>query len=617
MRLNICSCLLVFVLGCKVTAAIKHEVVEEKQPVSLPCLHSVEGEVTWSRETNGHRVDILTGDGDADKKHIADPGRRYSSLADKSLYILSVTVSDSGTYLCNNAAAVELTVIPSGTTRLIAPKSTTVTLNCPLDVGVSHVPTWRQDRHEVQQDERVHVSPVTKTLTIGQLMTHDSGLYYCDGKLAAYLTVMEAETSDRGTTRYKATEKTSITLNCPRDVGGSHVPTWSKDGSEVQENIWVYVSHVDKTLTLTYVQPRDSGLYYCDGKPAVYLTVMEAETSDRGTTRLVAPKSTTVTLNCPLDVGGSHVPTWRQDRREVQQDEWVHVSPVSKTLTIRQLMTHDSGLYYCDGKLAVYLTVMEAETSDRGTTRLVAPVLTTVTLNCPLDVGGSDVPTWSKDGREIQQNEWVHVSPVNKTLTIGYVQPGESGLYYCDGKPAVYLTVMEADTSDRGKQTMTRPPTTTTKPTTTMKPTITKKPPTTTNPIRTTTTEPPKKRTKKPTKNRTTTSKPTTTKLTNTTSPSSSTVAPTDHQLTLTLVIGIVVPLLLIILLLIFYLIHRCRLKMRGTEERCHVYDEIQGGAEFQVTNGVERVPVSAVAYCMVEYPATPRPNETVYSQVN
>lgn len=23
-----------------------------------------------------------------------------------------------------------------------------------------------------------------------------------------------------------------------------------------------------------------------------------------------------------------------------------------------------------------------------------------------------------------------------------------------------------------------------------------------------------------------------------------------------------------------------------GTEERCHVYDEIQGGAEFQVTNG-------------------------------
>ncbi|XP_030268628.1 hemicentin-1-like [Sparus aurata] len=197
MRWNICSCLLVFVLGCKVTAATKHEVVEEKQSVSLPCLHSVEGEVTWSRETNGHRVDILTVGGDVEKKHISDPDRRRSSLADKSLYIRSVTVSDSGTYLCNNAAAVELTVIPSETTRLVAPKSTTVTLNCPLDVG------------------------------------------------------------------------------------GSHVPTWSKDGSEVQENIWVYVSHVDKTLTLTYVQPRDSGLYYCDGKPAVYLTVMEAETSDR------------------------------------------------------------------------------------------------------------------------------------------------------------------------------------------------------------------------------------------------------------------------------------------------------------------------------------------------
>ena len=99
-------------------AAIKHETVEEKQSVFLPCPHSVVGEVTWSRETNGHRVDILTVEGDGDKKHIPDPGRRYSSLADKSLHMFKVTVSDSGTYLCNNESAVELTVIPSGNVTL-------------------------------------------------------------------------------------------------------------------------------------------------------------------------------------------------------------------------------------------------------------------------------------------------------------------------------------------------------------------------------------------------------------------------------------------------------------------------------------------------------------------
>ena len=86
------------------------------------------------------------------------------------------------------------------------------------------------------------------------------------------------------------------------------------------------------------------------------------------------------------------------------------------------------------------------------TTRLVATQWTTVILNCPHDVGRSDVPTWSKDGREVQQNQWVYVSPFNKTLAIKHVLPHYSGLYYCDGKPAVYLTVIEAETADRGER---------------------------------------------------------------------------------------------------------------------------------------------------------------------
>ncbi|XP_030266268.1 hemicentin-1-like [Sparus aurata] len=170
---------------------------------------------------------------------------------------------------------------------------------------------------------------------------------------------------------------------------------------------------------------------------------MKADTSERGTTISVAPEWTTVTLNCPRDVGGSHVPTWSTDEGELQQDEQVYVSPVDKTLTITFVLPSESGLYYCDGKPAAYLTVTEE------TTRLIAPKLTTVILNCPPVFGGYDFPTWSKDGREVQQNERVYVSPVNKTLTIRQLQPRDSGLYYCDDKPAVHLTVMEAETSNR------------------------------------------------------------------------------------------------------------------------------------------------------------------------
>ena len=85
-----------------------------------------------------------------------------------------------------------------------------------------------------------------------------------------------------GTIIRNAAEKTNVTLNCPPDAGGSDVPTWSKDGREIQKKKRFSFSPVDKTLTIRHVKLNDSGLYYCDGKPAVYLTVIKGETSDRG-----------------------------------------------------------------------------------------------------------------------------------------------------------------------------------------------------------------------------------------------------------------------------------------------------------------------------------------------
>ncbi|XP_044027586.1 integrator complex subunit 3 homolog isoform X2 [Siniperca chuatsi] len=129
-RMKIYSCLLAFVLGCNVTAEIQQKIIREKASISLRCPHSVEGKVTWSREINGNKVDILTVEADGDIRH-NDPGRRYSSLADKSLHISRATVSDTGRYFCNNEPAVELTVIPSGhkvpPTMTTTPTTTTTT----------------------------------------------------------------------------------------------------------------------------------------------------------------------------------------------------------------------------------------------------------------------------------------------------------------------------------------------------------------------------------------------------------------------------------------------------------------------------------------------------------
>ncbi|XP_038581313.1 uncharacterized protein LOC119907668 [Micropterus salmoides] len=227
----ICSCLLAFALSCKVSAAINHE--EHENPailqchqVTLRCPHPVEGKVTWSREINGNKVNILTADGDGDLRH-NDPNRRYSSPGDKSLYISRVTVSDAGRYFCNNEPAVELTVIPQGTVRVTAAERTRVTLKCPPDVGGSAVPTWSGDSGEIQQKGRFNVSPVDNTLTITDLRPEDSGLYYCDGKPAAYLTVTKGNKTPRATTSTPTTRQTTLsaaTKSPPAAATGPFTP---------------------------------------------------------------------------------------------------------------------------------------------------------------------------------------------------------------------------------------------------------------------------------------------------------------------------------------------------------------------------------------------------------
>ncbi|XP_042291800.1 integumentary mucin C.1-like isoform X2 [Thunnus maccoyii] len=212
MRMNICSCLLALVLGCNVTAEIIHQIVEEKEHVSLRCSHSVEGKLTWSREINGNTVDILIVDGDGEQR-FNDPHKRYGSAVDKSLHIRRTNVSDSGKYLCNNEAAVELTVIPSGTTIVSIAEKSNVTLTCPDVVGGSHVPTWTREIDGKQQQIRRHVSAVDKYLNIPDVQPGDSGLYYCDGKPAANLNVTKGDQSERddntGPTSPTATSITS------------------------------------------------------------------------------------------------------------------------------------------------------------------------------------------------------------------------------------------------------------------------------------------------------------------------------------------------------------------------------------------------------------------------
>lgn len=70
-----------------------------------------------------------------------------------------------------------------------------------------------------------------------------------------------------------------MSLSCS-DVGGSKVPTWRKESAGKPEEISSEVSTETRTLTIEHVQLGDSGLYYCDGEPAAFLSVTSGEQRD-------------------------------------------------------------------------------------------------------------------------------------------------------------------------------------------------------------------------------------------------------------------------------------------------------------------------------------------------
>ncbi|XP_078811216.1 uncharacterized protein LOC105355020 isoform X5 [Oryzias latipes] len=240
MSISLCCCLIVFALTSHVAADFVHIAVNETRPITLHCNPPINGLVKWNRETNGTYSNIITADGDGDMKHTNDA--RYNSQADKSLVITNVKFSDSGKYYCNNDAAVELTVIPSGTTIKSVKETETVTLKCPDEDEGSDDSKWSRQFGEIPQ-QRFQMKK--KKLIIKDVKQEDTGLYYCGGKPAVFLNV----TSRPATKKPFRTMPTSITTTSTKTTTTpttiSTIPTATR--SSIPKGSWRSTNPIPKT----------------------------------------------------------------------------------------------------------------------------------------------------------------------------------------------------------------------------------------------------------------------------------------------------------------------------------------------------------------------------------
>ncbi|KAI4875919.1 hypothetical protein NFI96_025297, partial [Prochilodus magdalenae] len=175
--------------------------------ISLVCGN--ESKVVWSKRADVGRSAILTAEGGViTQKLRADPGNRYRVLPDLSLWILNLSLSDSGTYYCNAVPVVDLRVYPAPAAGMPS-RSGTEGRGISLVCGNEGKVVWGKgagggpstiltaeggvitQKHRADPGNRYRVL-ADLSLWIENLSLSDSGTYYCNSVPVVYLTVHPA-----------------------------------------------------------------------------------------------------------------------------------------------------------------------------------------------------------------------------------------------------------------------------------------------------------------------------------------------------------------------------------------------------------------------------------------
>ncbi|KAK7889294.1 hypothetical protein WMY93_024854 [Mugilogobius chulae] len=411
-------------------------------------------------EAGGHPPPSLTWlkDGvpvqDSEILRVLDQGKRIK--------IDSVTVSDSGHYVCVATSIAGEKEIKYDVKVLVPPfidsgdsvTDSTVIINSPLELEcqASGTPaptiTWYKDGKPVRQGEGLRVAASGRRLVVSRAQVSDTARFQCVASNEAgdhekdFNVIVHVPPSIRttGPAERSVVLQKSISLECISSGIPPPSITWLKDGRPLDTSKeHLKLDSAGRLLKITKARLEDSGKYTClatnaagESQQHIRLSVHEPPSIPNAEEMINQTILSGFSTELECKATGSPLPaiTWYKDGRPLTSAAGVTMLKRGQVLEIERAQLSDAGVYRC---VAVNLAgvaemfhslqvLVPPSISTRGGTVTVV-VNEAVRLEC--EATGVPLPnlTWLKDGSPVLSG--------GRVLSLSSAQVGDTGRYTC------------------------------------------------------------------------------------------------------------------------------------------------------------------------------------------
>ncbi|XP_074524022.1 hemicentin-1 [Halichoeres trimaculatus] len=403
------------------------------------------------------------------RKHgavLAGNNPRYTFAEDGSLHIHSAQVTDTGRYLCmatNEAGTqrkrVDLQVyvppsIANGRTNVTVTVNVQTTLSCEATGIPKPSVTWMKNGRAINTDQNQNMY---RLLSSGSLVViaptvEDTAVYECvvsneagEDSRFINLTVHVPPSIADEPTDLVVTRLSPVVIACT--ASGVPEPTihWSKDGIKLHNEGQGYNILPSGPIEITSAELSHAGRYSCTAKNAagsthrqVQLTVQELPLIQSHPPTLDVILNNPITLPCRATGSPRPTITWQKEGINIHTTGGSFTVLPSGSLQISKASVTDSGTYICVaqnpagtalGKTKLRVQVPPVISSETKT--YVAPVDSSVTLQCQADGSPPPSVSWHKDGQPLRESVRQRVLS-SGSLQISFIQPSDAGRYTCN-----------------------------------------------------------------------------------------------------------------------------------------------------------------------------------------